>query len=177
VIRNGRPDKGMPRFNLSDQDLAGLVAFIHNQRNQAAAHPGGRRGVSVSDLQTGNVQSGKEYFNGAGGCSSCHSPTGDLAKVAAKYQGLALEQRRLYPARATAKVTVTLPSGQTMAGKLAYRDEFTVGLRDADGWYHSWPTSEVKYQVDAPAEAHVELLGKYTDDDIHNLMAYLQTLR
>jgi cytochrome c oxidase cbb3-type subunit 3 len=177
VIRNGRPDKGMPRFNLSDQDLAGVVAFIHNQRTQAAAHKGGRRGVSVSDLQTGNAQSGKEYFNGAGGCSSCHSPTGDLAKVAAKYQGLALERRLLYPDKATAKLTVTLPSGQTMTGTLAYRDEFTVGLRDADGWYHSWPVSEVKYVVDAPADAHVELLAKYTDDDIHNLMAYLQTLR
>jgi hypothetical protein len=64
-----------------------------------------------------------------------------------------------------------------MTGTLAYRDEFTVGLRDADGWYHSWPVSEVKYVVDAPADAHVELLAKYTDDDIHNLMAYLQTLR
>jgi cytochrome c oxidase cbb3-type subunit 3 len=35
----------------------------------------------------------------------------------------------------------------------------------------------VKYAVDAPVEAHVELFPKYTDDDIHNLMAYLQTLR
>lgn len=45
------------------------------------------------------------------------------------------------------------------------------------GWYQSWPTSQVKYSINAPAEAHVELLGKYTDDDVHNLMAYLQTLR
>ena len=74
-------------------------------------------------------------------------------------------------------MTVTLPDGKTVAGQLAYLDEFTVGLRDSANWYHSWPTSQVKYSIDAPVEAHADLLGKYTDDDIHNLMAYLQTLR
>jgi cytochrome c oxidase cbb3-type subunit 3 len=50
-------------------------------------------------------------------------------------------------------------------------------MRDADGWYHSWPVGAVKFTVHSPAEAHAELLAKYSDDDIHNLMAYLQTLR
>jgi cytochrome c oxidase cbb3-type subunit III len=177
VVRNGRPEKGMPRFNLSEQDLAGVVAFIHHQRAQANAHPGGRRGVAVGDLQTGNAELGKRYFNGAGGCASCHSATGDLAKVASKYQGLALERRLLYPEGAAATVTVTLPSGETLKGRLAYRDEFTLGMRDSEGWYHSWPISAVKFALSEPADAHVDLLAKYTDDDIHNLMAYLQTLR
>jgi cytochrome c oxidase cbb3-type subunit 3 len=82
----------------------------------------------------------------------------------------------LYPRRTSSKATVTLPSGGQITGTLVFRDEFTIGLRDSDGWYHSWPASTVKYTVDAPVEAHAELLGKYTDDDIHNLMAYLQTL-
>jgi cytochrome c oxidase cbb3-type subunit III len=68
-------------------------------------------------------------------------------------------------------------SGPSIEGTLAYRDEFTIGLIDSSGHYCSWPTSEVKYKVDSPADAHVELLSKYRDDDIHNLMAYLQTLR
>jgi cytochrome c oxidase cbb3-type subunit III len=178
VIRNGRAEKGMPAFSsLSDQEISSLVAFIHTQKTKADSQQGGRRGVDVSDLQTGNADAGKRYFNGAGGCSSCHSPTGDLAGVATRYQGLKLEQRLLYPEHAEAKVTVTLPSGQTVSGKLAYRDEFTIGLHDSSGWYRSWPASQVKVKVDAPAEAHADLLGKYTDDDIHNLMAYLQTLR
>jgi cytochrome c oxidase cbb3-type subunit 3 len=177
VIRAGRPDKGMPKFNLPESDIAALVAFIHHQRNQAAANPGGRRSVSVADLQTGNAEAGRQYFNGAGTCSKCHSPSGDLAGVAKRYQGLKLEQRFLYPHGAAAKATVTLPSGQSVNGTLVYRDEFTIGLRDADGWYHSWQANTVKYTVDDPAEAHAELLGKYTDSDIHNLMAYLQTLR
>jgi cytochrome c oxidase cbb3-type subunit 3 len=48
---------------------------------------------------------------------------------------------------------------------------------DSDGWYKSWPVSAVQYKIDSPAEAHVEQFPKYTDDDIHNLMAYLQTLK
>jgi cytochrome c oxidase cbb3-type subunit 3 len=177
VVRNGRPDKGMPRFNVSDQELTALVAFIHDQKTKAESQKGGRRGVEVADLQTGNAEAGKVYFNGAGTCSTCHSGTGDLEGVAKRYQGLKLEQRMLYPQGATSHLTVTLPSGETVTGKLAYRDEFTIGLRDDKGWFRSWPASKVRYTVDAPAEAHVKLLEKYTDDDVHNLMAYLQTLR
>ncbi|MBV8069721.1 MAG: c-type cytochrome [Acidobacteriaceae bacterium] len=174
VVRNGRPEKGMPRFSLPENDINALVAFIHTAKNKADTQTGGRRGVDVADLQTGNAAQGKEYF--AQHCTSCHSATGDLAGVATRYQGLKLEQRLLYPHNAEANVAVTLRSGQTVSGKLIYLDEFTIGLRDASGWYHSWPAAQVKYKVDDPAEAHVTLLGEYSDADIHNLMAFLQTL-
>ena len=177
VIRNGRMEHGMPRFNLSDSEIAGLVSFIHAQKIKAESQKGGRRGVDAADLQTGNVDAGKQYFNGAGKCASCHSPTGDLSGIAARFEGLKLEERMLYPRGAKSKVTVTLASGQSLSGELAYLDEFTVAMRDPDGRYRSWRAGDVKYTVDAPAEAHAELLGKYTDQDIHNLMAYLQTLR
>jgi cytochrome c oxidase cbb3-type subunit III len=177
VVRNGRLDKGMPRFNYSDQQIASLVAFIHSQQIIALTQKGGRRGVDVSDLQTGNVEAGKQYFEGAGGCSTCHSPAGDLAGIASRYKGLELEEQMLYPKHPKSKVTVTLTSGQAIAGTLAYLDEFTVGLTDSTGAYRSWRTGDVKYKLDEPVNAHVELFGKYTDADIHNLMAYLQTLR
>ena len=151
------------------------MAFIHTRQNNALTR--GRRGVDVSDLQTGNVEAGRQYFGGAGGCATCHSPRGDLAGIASRYQGLALEQQMLYPADAKSTVTVTLASGQTIKGALEYLDEFTVGLFVPTGVYRSWRTSDVKYKVDAPVNAHVELLSKYTDEDVHNLMAYLQTLR
>jgi len=177
VVRNGRPDKGMPRFTVSDQELTGLVAFIQAEKTLAESQKGGRRGVDVADLQTGNAEAGKQYFNGAGKCSSCHSPTGDLAGVAKRLSGLSLEQRFLYPRGAKSKIVVTLPSGEMVAGQLAYRDEFNVALIDASGRYRAWAAGRVKFTIDAPAEAHAELLAKYTDDDIHNVMAYLQTLK
>ena len=182
VVRNGRPEKGMPPFDRSDDQIAALAAFIHTQRDKAMSGTGirgagGRKGVDPSDLQTGNVEAGKQYFNGAGGCSNCHSPTGDLAGIASRLQGLELEEQMLYPKHAKSKVEVTLASGQTISGTLSYLDEFAIGLVDASGVYHSWRTSDVQYKVDPAVNAHVDLFGRYTDDDIHNLMAYLQTLR
>ena len=177
VVLHGRVDKGMPAFQLSPEQIAQLAAFIHAQQTKAESQSGKRKGVDVADLQTGNVEAGKAYFNGAGGCANCHSPTGDLAGIASRYEGLQLEERMLYPKDVKNKVTVTLASGETVAGTLEYLDEFTVGLRDAAGTYRSWPVSTVKVKVDAPVEAHVALFPKYTDADIHNLMAYIQTLR
>jgi len=176
LVRAGVPDRGMPPFRLSDADMDAVVAFIHKQKTAAESKPGQRRGVDAADLQTGNAEAGKAYFTGAGGCASCHSASGDLAHIASKYRGLALEQHMLYPRGVKSKVTVTA-GGQTFSGALAYRDEFTIALQDASGKYRSWVVDDVKYTIDDPAAAHLALFEKYTDADIHNLMAYLQTLR
>jgi cytochrome c oxidase cbb3-type subunit 3 len=186
VVRAGRPDKGMPPFNLPDADLAAIVAFIHDAKIKAESLVGDRRNVDVSDLQTGDAEAGRRYFNGAGGCATCHSPTGDFAGLATRLQGLPLLQRMLNPSggrgRSNAqargpKVTVTLPTGETVSGTLAYRDEFTIALVDDAGWHRSWPTDRVKFTVDDPLEAHVAQLGKYADKDMHDVLAYLHTLR
>ncbi len=187
LLHTGRPDKGMPPFNLSDPDVASIVAFVHDSKKRVDSLEGNRRTVDVADLQTGDAQAGQRYFNGPGGCTRCHSATGDLAGVATRYQGLQLLQRMLNPtggrgrgsapAVSPVTVTVTLASGQTVAGTLAYRDEFTIGLRDSDGWYRSWPAGAVRFTIDDPLEAHFDQLGKYTDTDMHNVLAYLETLR
>jgi cytochrome c oxidase cbb3-type subunit 3 len=178
VIHDGRAEKGMPPFpRLTIPQVNDLIAFIRNQAKQLSAKPGGRRGVEVADLQTGNVDAGKAYFNGPGKCSSCHSPTGDLAGIATRHEGLELEMQMLYPQNAKAKVTVTTTSGETLTGTLTYKDEFHIAMTDAAGWYHSWPVDAVQYKIDSPLDAHIDQFEKYTDKDIHNLMAYLQTLR
>ena len=184
VIRGGRPGQGMPAFALSDPDLAAVVAFIHDQKRQADTAQGGRRSVDLADLQTGDAAAGRRYFDAA--CTKCHSATGDLAGIARRLQGLTLLQRMLYPggpgrggnaSRSPQTVRVTLPSGEVVTGRLAYRDEFTIALRDAAGWHRSWPVSHVMFTVDDLLQAHVDQLGKYTDNDMHDVLAYLQTLR
>jgi uncharacterized protein len=180
IVRNGRVDKGMPAFSLGEADLASVVAFIHDQKAKAESLTGGRRAVDVADLQTGNAEAGKKYF--AAACATCHSPSGDFSGLAKRLEGLKLLQRMLYPvlengAQSRAKVTVTRPSGETVAGTMAYRDEFTIALTDAAGTYRAFPAHQVKFSVDDPLQAHVEQLGKYTDDDMHNVLAYLHTLR
>jgi len=182
VVRSGRTDKGMPAFTLPDADLAAIVAFIHDQKTQADSATGGRRAVDVADLQTGNPEAGRKYFEGA--CARCHSASGDLAGIATRIQGLGLLQRMLNPAsgrgvgpRGVPTVSVKTAGGQTITGTLAYRDEFTIALRDASGWYRSWPARQVTFTVDDPMQAHVDQLGKYTDADMHDVLAYLQSLR
>jgi cytochrome c oxidase cbb3-type subunit 3 len=186
VIRTGRPDKGMPAIPLSDADMTAVVAFIHDAKTKAESAGGGRRSVDVDDLQTGNVAAGKQYFNGTGGCATCHALSGDFATVGSRFQGLALLQRMLYPgsgrdagaAAAPPMVTLTTSSGQVISGKLANRDEFTISVTDANGWTRSWPVNTVRIDGgDNPLRAHIEHLAKYTDKDMHNVFAYLQTLR
>jgi cytochrome c oxidase cbb3-type subunit III len=182
VIRDGRADKGMPALSLPDRDMMAIVAFIHDQKKKSES-PGRRRNVDPTDLRTGNADAGKAYFYGAGGCARCHAPDGDLAGIAGRLEGLTLLQRMLDPASGRrdrphpATVTVTTRTGETISGRLAYRDEFTIALTDASGWYRSWPTNQVTFTVNNPLDAHSEQLGKYTDNDMHNVLAYLQTLR
>ena len=184
LLRSGRADKGMPAFTLPGADVTAIVAFIHDQRAEAAAATGGRRAVDLADLQTGNAAAGKRYFDAA--CARCHAPEGDLKGVATRYEGLPLLQRMLYPgsggrgagpAPRPPAVRVTLRDGQVVTGTLAYRDEFTIAITDAAGWRRSWPAQQVSYTVDDRLQAHVEQLGKYTDADMHDVLAYLQTLR
>ena len=176
VIRNGRPDKGMPKFNLPDADVLNLVAFMHSQQDKAMSQTGTRKGVDESDLKTGNAEAGKRYFEGAGGCTKCHTST-TLAGVATRFTGLQLEEQMLYPRNVKSKVTVKTHNGQTLSGTLDYQDEFTIGMKDTAGIYHSWPVSAITFEVDKPLEAHVTAMSKYTDDDIHNVLAYIQTLK
>jgi len=178
VIHTGRFEKGMPAFpRFTPAQLNDLIAYIRDQTRQLNSKPGGRRGVDVADLQTGDVAAGTAYFNGPWKCSSCHSPTGDLAGIATKYVGLELEKRMLYPEDAKPKVSVTTSSGESFSGVVAYHDEFYFAMIDSDGWYHSWPIKDLQYKIDPALEGHIDLFEKYTDADIHNLMAYLQTLR
>ena len=192
VVKNGRAEKGMPPFgSLGDSDLKKIVEYLHERKKAVDANPGRRRKVSVTDLSTGQPDAGRAYFEGAGGCKTCHSPTGDLVGIASKYRGLALMQRMLYPTPGNAvqpapgekrkpnpaTATITFASGQSVTGTLAYRDEFTIAITDSAGYYRSWPTSEVKVSVKDPLQAHADLLPRYTDADIHNLFAYLQTLK
>ena len=177
VIKNGRPEKEMPAFAYSNDQISDLSAFLHGQAEAALRSNRVPRDYPVEKLMTGDAAKGKSYFFGAGHCDSCHSPTGDLAGVAKKYPPIDLEARFLYPRGKRASVTVTLPSGEKVTGMLARMDEFTVALNDSSGWYRSWPRGQVKAEVRDPLEKHRELLSQYTDADVHNLFAYLETLK
>lgn len=179
VILNGRPAKGMPAFgSMTAAQISDIAAFLHSRQHAAERSRAMGGDYPLSKLLTGNAVAGKAFFDGPGGCTACHSVTGDLAHVAKKYEPVQLEMRMLYP-RGEAKptVTVTLPSGEKISGDVAHLDEFSVALRDSAGWYRSFPRDQVKVEVHDPLAAHRALLSKLTQDDVHNLFAYLETLQ
>jgi cytochrome c oxidase cbb3-type subunit 3 len=181
LVRVGRAESGMPGFPaLAEAELAAIVAYVHDQKAKAEVAIGGRRSVEVADVLTGDARTGRRYFESA--CTSCHSAAGDLAGIASRVEGLALLRRMLYPGgqagggrRPTA--TVTTRDGGTIAGEVAYRDEFTIAVIDEGGRYRSWPTARVRVTIDDPLEAHVAQLARYTDAAMHDVLAYLHTLR
>jgi len=177
VILNGRPDKGMPPLHLSGAQISGIAAFLHYRQKQGLESAHVPKNYALKWLLTGNAAAGRDFFDGAGGCKSCHSPAGDLAHVASKYLPMELEWRMLYPGGAHRSVTVTLPSGKLLHGQLEHLDEFTVALRDSSGWYRSFPRGQVKVDVQDPLSAHRRLLGELTQADVHNLFAYMETLK
>jgi cytochrome c oxidase cbb3-type subunit 3 len=179
IIRNGRPDKGMPPVPLDPEQITAIAAFLHN-RAQAALDSGRvPEKYPLARLLTGNAEAGKAYFHGAGGCKACHSPTGDLKGIAGRYSPIRLQTQMIYPRGATSKssVTVVLPTGERFEGPLLHRDEFTVALRDGSGWYRSFPLDKVSVEVHDPLAAHRKLLDELTQEQFHDLFAYLATLK
>jgi cytochrome c oxidase cbb3-type subunit 3 len=177
LIRSGRPDKGMPPLPLSDAQIADIAVFLHARVTDALRSARVPSDYPEERLLTGNAAAGKAYFNGAGGCAGCHSPAGDLAGIARKFSPINLQARFLYPSGKRPAATVTLSDGAKFEGTLASIDDFDVAIKGADGWYRSWARASVKVEVRYPLTAHRDLLRKYTDADIHNLFAYLETLK
>ena len=189
VILKGRPEKGMPPFEMPEAQIKDIAAFLRS-RQQAAINRGSYK---LLDIVTGDAKKGETFFNGTGRCNTCHSPTGDLSGIANKYEASVLQSRFLYPEtrrrgpasgepaaprRTKTMATVTLSSGQSVSGTLEYLDDFNVALRDSSGDYHSFSREAgLKVDVRDPLSAHEELLKKYTDADMHNILAYLETLK
>ncbi|MBV9611109.1 MAG: c-type cytochrome [Acidobacteriaceae bacterium] len=186
-LHKGHPTQsGGASARLGDAAVQDLSHFLHQQVNNTL-----RSGPysKVINVLTGDPTAGKVYFNGAGKCSGCHSITGDLAGVASRYDPATLQQRFLFPQAAgfsergvtpvkPVTVTVTSADGTAVSGRLLNIDDFEVSLRDDAGEYHAWKrSSDLKVEKHDPYAGHVELLDQYTDKDIHDVVAYLETLK
>jgi mono/diheme cytochrome c family protein len=183
VIREGRPDKGMPPTPLQDAQIADIVAFLHGLpvggRDQVQQRP--------PTIVVGNAAEGERYFQKT--CGSCHSAAGDLKGLATKYADpRQLQHAWLMPGsqRGAApgtnrrpEVTVTPAAGQAVTGTLARIDDFVVSLVDATGETRTFARTAAgpKVEIRDRLEPHRRLVPTYADADIHNLTAYLVTLK
>jgi mono/diheme cytochrome c family protein len=180
VLRDGRPDKGMPAFGkMTAEQLSDIAQFLH-MRVELTANRGTYKSLNIV---TGDAAKGEQYFKGAGGCAVCHSPMGDLAKIGGRMAPDQLQNRFLWPgggrgAVAARKATVTMQDGNKVTGTIRRIDDFTVELTDEAGTAKAIErVGGVKLEIEDRLTAHRALLDKYTDADIHNLTAYLVTLK
>jgi mono/diheme cytochrome c family protein len=188
VVQNGRPDRGMPKFDLPDADVKAVAAYLHSL--MAAVLP------APINIVVGDASAGEAYFNGPGKCATCHSITGDFAGIGAKYDPKTLQNlivsggySRKYPSPGSSAapatpsappttVTVILGSKQTVEGKLDHMDAFNVTLTDANGARRSFALdNRTKVEVHNPFQAHIDMLAQWSDSDIHNLTAYLAKIK
>jgi cytochrome c oxidase cbb3-type subunit III len=199
-LKYGRPEKNMPKFDLPQDQVSDMAAFLHRQIT-AASERGTYQRLNVL---SGNAKAGEAFFSGSvGKCNTCHSAAGDMKGLAAKnnndastIQGLIVSggggggrggrgrggtapDAGAVPSKTATTATVTTKTGETFNGLPVQVTDFVVVIQPATGPIKSfirqgdWP----KVELHNPLQAHVDLLGKYTDKDIHDLAAYLVSLK
>lgn len=165
---------------LSGAQVLDLSHFLHERVELTATNRNPRGPI---DVFTGDPDAGRAFFHGVGGCSGCHSATGDLAGIAKRIpNGVTLQQRWLFPSLSREggkRVEVVVTSGgRTVQGPLVRIDDFTVSLRDAAGDHVTYARLPgVQVEVRDPLAAHQALLDRYTDKNMHDMTTYLSTLK
>jgi len=177
VVKSGRPQEGMPAFtSLSETQIYDIAEYVHLQIELAANRGTYSQTYRKTEI-AGDLQKGNAFF--AANCTSCHSATGDLAKIGTKYaQPSSLMGRIAWPSSPQLNQgTVTTASGEKISGRLVTFDDFVVAMRDGDGVYREWPRSQVQVDLPDKLAGHRALLPRYTDADLHNLTRYLGSLK
>jgi cytochrome c oxidase cbb3-type subunit III len=196
IIQGSRQDAGMPAVNMSPEDGKAVAAYIRSVEETI-----GRQGmppsagVAAPSVLVGNASEGQAYF--AAKCAGCHSVTGDLKGIGATVEDpKALQNLWISggggrgrggrgatapgaPNARTVMVTVTPPSGQSVEGRLVRIDDFLVTVGLADGTTRSFTRKgdEPRIEVRDPMKAHRDMLSEYTDKTMHDVTAYLVTLK
>jgi cytochrome c oxidase cbb3-type subunit 3 len=192
IVHGGRAQQGMPRVDITDEQIKEVAAWLHhfNATGKTVMYDS----AEISIL-TGNAEAGAAYFQKT--CASCHSATGDLAGIGSRItEPKTLQQTWLLPGgegggsgRYSAKalglhvppitVTVTLPNGKKIEGNLVSISDFYVGLtNETDGPQGFRRDGDIpKVEIHDPLAPHRELVQKIADKDVHDMTAYLVTLK
>ena len=191
-LKAGHPTQSGKPASFTNDEVIALATFLRQRvtdtmRWSTLFVPG--------NILVGDSRAGEAYFNGEGGCSTCHNATTrSLQGIASRFDTpVDLQQRMLFPVpgrggrgagaagsntsnRTT--VTITPPSGPVVSGVLVEESEFYITFRDADGTIRAVRrTPGMRVAKNNPLQAHIDLLDRITDKQIHDLVAYLETLK
>jgi cytochrome c oxidase cbb3-type subunit III len=174
-LKTGRPEKGMPSFaTLPDEQRKDLAEFLHQQVEDVA----NRGTYEIKNIVLGNPKKGASYV--AAHCLSCHSLTGDLKGLGAKWRPADLQRNWIMPPRTPNRaITATVHDGQqTRAGHVQQIDDFRISLTDESGQLVVVERNpRVTVELHDPLAPHVAMIGNLKDPDMINVTAYLVTLK
>lgn len=187
IIQKGRSRPGMPpmpAIGMSEENVVAVAEYIHSV---LASGRGGGPAVPLN-LLVGDAGAGQAYFKA--NCSSCHSSTGDLAGIGGRIPdimvlqntwvaGMRIAGGREAPVPKASTVTVTVPKGTPISGELVRMDDFIVIMRMPDGTERSFRREGdlPEIYVKNPREPHIKLWTTLQDKDMHDVTAYLASLK
>jgi cytochrome c oxidase cbb3-type subunit 3 len=183
IVSNGRVDKGMPKFSLPMENIADIAAYVHSIKVAGGA------AFDPRSILVGNAAAGKAYFYGKGNCNRCHSVKTDLAGVGSKYDPKTLQDMIFTgggsgmfgiasPGAPPRTVSIALPGGE-LKGRLVSIDDFAVVVDDADGNRRTIRRDgdAPRISISNPLQTHLDMVRSWEDRDLHNLTAYLVSLK
>ncbi len=185
---------GAPGASLTEAQVQDLAHFLRQRVND------GLRGSPLFQAQnvlTGDAKAGATFFNGDGKCTTCHSTTGNLAGIGTRLEPIDIQQRFLFPQRGprragrpwprrrppppttnVVRVTVTPPSGQALSGVLDPDGRLLRVASQEDGTQQTVRrVAGMKVERQDPFAFHIDLLDRLTDKNMHDIVAYLETLK
>jgi len=177
----------MPALSqLKTDDIEAIAGFIHSIKATSQGQGGTPRVDYDLDILVGDAAAGERYFNQE--CNACHSVTGDLKGISSRISDpYDLQNRWVAGGRgsrggltgATTTATVTLPDGSQVSGRLLRYDDFFLSLRTEQGIYRSFSRkgNSPPIEIVDPLTRHKELLPLLEDETIHDVTAYLETLK
>ena len=184
IVHGARIPQGMPKIDIADSSVPDIAAWLHSLKTG-----GNMKSTEKINIVVGNAATGKQTYQQM--CSSCHA-AGTMQGFADKFpDARSMQQGWLMPGGggrnqssasqgvAPVTATVTPASGPAVTGKLGTLDDFYVEVTTDDGVLHRYTrTNDVpKVTVHDPLEAHRALFRKYNDTQIHDITAYLVTLK
>jgi cytochrome c oxidase cbb3-type subunit 3 len=204
-LKAGHPTQSKkPSASFTDDEVVALANFLRERVNETMRSSAL---FTVGDIVVGDPKAGEAYFNGAGGCATCHNATTrSLAGIATRIPvPVDLQQRMLFPASGgrgrggrgargaapagapaapvpvnpnAVTVAIATPSGPSISGVLVEESDFYITVRESDGTIRVVRrTPGMKVAKTVPLQAHIDLLDRITDKQIHDLVAYLETLK
>ncbi|MEO7191107.1 MAG: c-type cytochrome [Vicinamibacterales bacterium] len=189
-LKSGHPTQsGTPSTSFTPGEVVDLANFLRQRVNDTMRSSAT---FTAGNVLVGDAAAGEAYFKGAGKCATCHTATRNLAGIATRIPApVDLQQRMLFPSGGGRRgalsatpnpnaitATITPATGQAVSGVLVEQSDFHVTLRLADGSIRVVRRAPgVKVVITNPLQAHVDMLDVVSDKQIHDLVAYLETMK